>query len=98
MGSGMTSNTSLVSGARPAGGSWDNCVPPPPVNSLSKWQLAMTAARARIKKVFIAADGRCKGRTGSPPWNGRRSRVGDLNRPDTPAESEQQVCYGLGML
>src|SRR6266550_1150508 len=86
----------LLAKARPAGGSWDNCVPPPPVNSLSKWQLAMTVARASTKRVFIAADGRCKGRTASPPWNGRRSRVGDLNRPDTPAESEQQVCYRLG--
>src|SRR5205823_14114995 len=48
--------------------------------------------------VFIAADGRCKGRTGSPPWNGQRSRLGDLNRLDTPAESKQQVCCPLGRL
>src|SRR6266567_3147077 len=64
----------LLVKARPAGGSWDNWVPPPPVNSLSKWQLAMTVARASTKRVFIAADGRCKGRTGSTPWTGRLSR------------------------
>ena len=52
--------------ASPAGGSWDSGVPPPPENSLSKWQPAMSATRARTDRVFIAADGRCKGRTASP--------------------------------
>ena len=52
--------------ARPAGGSWDSGVSPPPENSLSKWQPAMSATRASTDRVFIAADGRCKGRTASP--------------------------------
>src|SRR2546425_188561 len=88
----------LLAKARPAGGSWDNWVPPPPVNSLSKWQLAMTAARASTKRVFIAADGRCKARTGSTSGNGRVWRGGRLNRHDTPAESEQQVWARHGRM
>src|SRR5437867_6234993 len=86
----------LVAKARPAGGSCERGVSPPPLNNLSKWQLAMSAIRARTDRVFIAADGRCKGRTGSPPWNSRRSRLGGLNRLDTPAESKQQVWARLG--
>src|SRR5438067_11781683 len=88
----------LVAKARPAGGSCERGVSPPPLNNLSKWQLAMSALRARTERVFIAAHGLCKGRTGSPPWNGQRSRLGDLNRLDTPAESKQQVCCPLGRL
>src|SRR5216117_3082984 len=88
----------LLAKARPAGGSCERGASPPPLNSLSKWQLAMSAIRARTERVFIAADGRCKGRTCSPPWNGHLSRLGDLNRLDTPAESKQQVCCPLGRL
>src|SRR6185437_5392469 len=77
---------------RPAGGSWDNGVSPLPLNSLSKWQLATSATIARRDRVFIAAERRCKGRTGSAAWSGLLLRLADLNRPDTPAESQQQVC------
>src|SRR5438874_195842 len=87
----------LVAKARPAGGSCERGVSPP-LNNLSKWQLAMSAIRARTERVFIAADGRCKGRTGSPPWNSQRSRLGDLNRLDTPAESKQQVWAAHGRI
>src|SRR5437588_69589 len=65
---------------------------------VSAAQLAMSAIRARTDRVFIAADGRCKGRTGPPPWNSRRSRLGDLNRLDTPAESKQQVWARHGRM
>src|SRR3989442_10412624 len=88
----------LLAKARPAGGSCERGVSPPPLNSLSKWQLAMSAIRARTERVFIAADGRCKGRTGSAAWHGPRSRLGGLNRLDTPAVSEQQVWAGLGRM
>src|SRR5438094_2918842 len=87
----------LLAKARPAGGSCERGVSPP-LNNLSKWQLAMSAIRARTDRVFIAADGRCKGRTGPPPWNSRRSRLGDLNRLDTPAESKQQVWARHGRM
>src|SRR6266513_4100488 len=82
----------------PAVGSWKNGVPPPPENNLSKWQLATSATRAKTDRVFIAADGRCKGRTASPAWNDSVLRLHDLNRLDTPAESKQQVCCPLGRL
>src|SRR5256885_11228033 len=66
--------------ATPAGGSWENGVSPPPVNNLSKWQLATSATRAKNHRVFIAADGRCKGRTASPALDDSGLRLHDLNR------------------
>src|SRR6266496_964747 len=84
--------------ATPAGGSWENGVSPPPVNNLSKWQLATSATRAKTDSVFIAADGRCKGRTGSPAWNDAGLRLHDLNRDDTPAERRQQLWTRLGRI
>src|ERR1041384_1166449 len=68
---------------RATGVPWDNC-PPPPLNSLSKWQPASRTTSAAAYRPFISYDERCKPRTP------RACREASSLRHET-AEWRQQV-------